>query len=87
MQTNPLKSPQIRFYPDDDFSDLLPEVQPEATRSPSRDHNRPILATYVLVTLVALLAGYVLGQLSGQPAIESRAGWPSAPTNPRSLNP
>ncbi len=52
-----------------------------------RDHDRPFLSTYILVTLIALLAGYVLGQLGGQPSNGSRVGWPSAPTNPRSLNP
>jgi hypothetical protein len=45
------------------------------------------MSTYVLVTLIALLAGYVLGQLGGQPSNGSRVGWPSAPTNPRSFNP
>jgi len=40
---------------------------------------------YVLVALVALLAGYILGLLGGQPSGTSRAGWP--PPNPRAFSP
>jgi len=42
---------------------------------------------YVLVALVALLTGYILGLLAGQPPGGSRVGWPQPPVNPRSLNP
>jgi len=42
---------------------------------------------YVLVALVALLTGYVLGLVGGQPSSGSRASGPPPPTNPRSLNP
>jgi len=41
----------------------------------------------VVVALVALLTGYVLGLLGGQPSCGSRGGRPPPPTNPRSLNP
>jgi ABC-type nitrate/sulfonate/bicarbonate transport system permease component len=58
-----------------------------ASTSPSHVHDRLRLWAHVLVTLVALLTGYVLGLLGGQPSGGSRAGWPPPPANPRSLNP
>jgi hypothetical protein len=45
------------------------------------------LSAFVLVTLVALFAGYVLGLAGGQSSNGSRVGWPPPPTNPRSFNP
>lgn len=58
-----------------------------ASTSPGHDHDRVRVWAYVLVALVALLAGYVLGLLGGQTSADSRAGWPPPPPNPRSLNP
>ena len=59
----------------------------KASISPGNDHDRWSFSLYVLVALIALLTGYVLGLLGGQPSGGSRAGWPPPPTNPRSLNP
>ncbi len=87
MQSNPLQALRTRFNPDDDFSSIAPEVRPNASPASGHDYDRPFLAIYVLVTLLGLLAGYVLGQLGEQPSTGSRVGWPSAPANPRSLNP
>ncbi len=45
------------------------------------------LSAYVLVALLAFLAGLILGVCSGRSDHGSRAGWPPPPANPRSLNP
>jgi hypothetical protein len=54
-----------------------------ASTSPGHDDDRVRVGTYVVVALVALLTGYILGLLGGQPS----GGRPPPPTNPRSLNP
>jgi hypothetical protein len=59
----------------------------KTSTSPSHDNDRLRVWAYVLVALAALLTGYVLGLVGGQPSSGSRAGWPPPPTNPRSLNP
>ena len=76
--------PRIRFRLDEEYGDFEPEARVVAS---GHHPDRPFLSTYILVTLIALLAGYVLGQLGSQPSNGSRVGWPPAPTNPRSLNP
>lgn len=58
-----------------------------ASTTPDHDNDRLRVWAYVLVALVALLTGYVLGLVGGQPSSGSRAGGPPPPTNPRSLNP
>jgi hypothetical protein len=58
-----------------------------ASTSPGHDHDRLRLGACVVVVLVALLTGYVLGLVGGQPSSGSQAGGPPPPTNPRSLNP
>ena len=58
-----------------------------ASFPPRHDNDRMRLRAYLLVALVALLTGYILGLLGGQPAGGSRAGWPPPPTNPLSFNP
>jgi hypothetical protein len=87
MQTNPLLSPSIRFSPANESSRLGNGELRKASTSPGHDIDRVRLSAYVLVTLVALLAGYILGLAGGQPANGSRVGWPPPPTNPRSFNP
>jgi hypothetical protein len=59
----------------------------KTSTSPSHDNDRLRVWAYVLVALVALLTGYVLGLVGGQPSSGSRASGPPPPTNPRSLNP
>jgi hypothetical protein len=87
MQTNPLLSPRIQSHPADDLGRWEEGAALQASPASGHHHDRPFLSTYVLVTLLALLAGYVLGQLGEQPSTGSRVGWPPAPANPRSLNP
>jgi hypothetical protein len=55
--------------------------------TPDHETDRLRLSAYVLVALLALLAGIIIGVFSGQSDQGSRAGWPPAATNPRSLSP
>ncbi len=55
--------------------------------SPCHEPDRVRVAAYVFVAVVALLAGLILGVLSGQSDHDSRAGWPPPSANPRSLSP
>ncbi len=87
MQTNPVRPHPIGFDPADDFMRADDEAVTGTFRSAGDRKGRPFLMTYVLVTLIALLAGYILGQLGGQPSNGSRVGWPPLPANPRSFNP
>ena len=87
MQMNPLLSPSIRFNPADESSRLGNGERRLASTSPGYDVDRLRLSAFVLVTLVALFAGYVLGLAGGQSSNGSRVGWPPPPTNPRSFNP
>jgi hypothetical protein len=87
MRSNLLSTPRIRIHPDEEYGDFEPEAHLITSTASGRDPGLPFLSTYILVTLIALLAGYVLGQLGNQPSNGSRVGWPSAPANPRSLNP
>jgi hypothetical protein len=87
MQTKPLFSPHIGFDPATDYVRSNDEAAMGTFGSPGYRKDRPFLMAYVLVTLFALLAGYILGQLGSQPSNESRVGWPPLPANPRSLNP
>jgi hypothetical protein len=87
MQANPMLSPLIRSSLTDDSNRLGHEALKEASIEPGRHNDRLRLSVYVLVMLVALITGYVLGLLGGQPSSGSRVDWPSAPANPSSLNP
>lgn len=86
MPTNPMLSPLVRSSLTDDSNRFGHEALKEASIAPGHHNDRLRMSFYVLVTLVALFTGYVLGLLGGQPSGGSRVGWPSAPTNPRSLN-
>ena len=87
MHTNTLLSTGIRFRAAGDSGRLGDEPTTDTSTSPGHGQDRVRVGTYVVIALVALLTGYVLGLLGGQYSGDSRAGWPSAPTNPRSLNP
>lgn len=87
MHTNTLLSTEIRFRAGGDSGRLGDDTTADTPTSPRHGKDRVRVGSYVALALVALLAGYVLGLLGGQYSGGSRAGWPSAPTNPRSLNP
>jgi hypothetical protein len=87
MQMNPLLSPSIRFTPVTESSRLGNGERGLTSTFPGHDVDRLRLSALVLVTLVALFAGYVLGLAGGQPSNGARVGWPPPPTNPRSFNP
>jgi hypothetical protein len=55
--------------------------------TPNHEPDRLRLSAYFLVALLGLLAGLILGAFSGQSDQGSRAGWPPAAANPRSLSP
>ena len=55
--------------------------------NPGHEPDRLRLSAYILVALLALLAGIIIGVFSGQSDQGSRAGWPPANPNPRSLSP
>ncbi len=44
-------------------------------------------SAWVAVALLAFLAGLIVGAFGGSSRGGSRAGWPPATTNPRSLSP
>ena len=52
-----------------------------------RETDRLRVGAYVLVAVVAFLAGMILGTLSDTSSSGSRVGWPPPPTNPRALSP
>ena len=52
-----------------------------------RETDRLRVGAYVLVAVVAFLAGMILGTLSDTSTGGSRVGWPPPPTNPRALSP
>ena len=87
MHTNTLLSTGIKFRAAGDSGRLGDETTTDTSTSPGHEQDRVRVGSYVVIALVALLTGYVLGLLGGQYSGDSRAGWPSAPTNPRSLNP
>lgn len=87
MHTRTLPSAGIRFHAAGNSGRLGDGTTTDTPTSPGHGQDRAQVGTYVVIALVALLAGYVLGLLGGQPSADSRAGWPPQPANPRSLNP
>ncbi|HUJ43720.1 MAG TPA: hypothetical protein VLW52_08950 [Opitutaceae bacterium] len=84
---NPLLSSRISFRPPSDSRLSENEAPTKGSDDSDHHHDRLFLLTYFLVALMALFAGYFLGELSGQPSDDLRFGRPPAATNPRSFNP
>jgi len=85
MQTGGLLPAGISFHAAGDSGRAGDDPCTVAPIASGRRSSRAPVGTYVLVALVALLTGYILGLLGGQPAGGSRAGWP--PPNPRAFSP